>query len=790
MNDPTAFEHLPPSTSLRVARAPRPRVAPYGNAFVARPEDLLDRATTHALDVRLHASPLFKTWTKFRREQLSSTRVGMPSFTILAPGVARFRLSIGHADATHVELRLPAERGEHFVGFGERFNAVDQRGQTLEVWTEEGAIGMGERLSRILTRLGVSWNPFPKGPTTSYKPFPWMISSRGYGIYFETSAPMFFDVAKTSNDTVVCEVAAPHVDVILFYDAEPKELVQRFAEYTGKTRGVPDWALGPWNDAIFGEAEVDRVASLLRREKIPSSAIWTEDWQNGGWSFFGNSKLSMYNINPVGRDVDRRLYPNFEGVARGLHGRGFKFLGYCYPYVPTTDADYAEGVSKGRFLRDDEGATAPVQIFTSTCAQLDLTHPETRRWHKDELLHAVNVGFDGWMADFGEYTPIACRTYDGSTGLQHHNAYPLLWAKHNREAMDEAGRDEDLVFFSRSAAPGQQAYTSVFWSGDSNTDFERWDGLPSNLPALLSSSLSAMALWTVDIGGYMSLWTTARDEETLARWTELAALLPVMRTHHGTHPRRSMQFDANARTLAHYGTFARLHTALFPLFRGLVDDAKRDGTPVCRPLLMMYPGDAKAWTIEDQFMVGSDLLVAPVITRGARSRDVYLPAGERWVDLWTGRIHPGASVVHVDAPVGQIPLFLRDGGHLVVFDRYVDTLVRTKTVTDGGVRTLDDAEESLVFVVTPSFVGRAEAYDGTTIELVDRAPNAPAVTAVHSATHFAMLPESLTKSWRTIAVMNGKRTSCAIPRDSLRGRGVEGTSPRTRQVSVVVVSPT
>ena len=789
MNDTTPRKDPPRSPVLR-ADGPS-EVRRPSREWVGCPDDLLANATLHALDVKLEHRALFKTWTKFRRTLRSTKPLSMPEVTHVAKGIARVRLSAGDASGNHLQIRLPAMDGERFLGFGERFNAVDQRGQALEVWTEEGAIGLGERLSRLLTWLGVSWNPIPKGPTTSYKPFPWMISSRGYAIYLETTCPVFCDVAKTDDRTVAFEIAAREVDLVIFYDAAPKELVQSFATYTGRTRGVPDWALGPWNDAIFGEEEVRRIAALLRKEKIPSSALWAEDWQNGSWSFFGDTRWSFYNINPVGRDVDRSRYPHFESLARDLHGSGFKLLGYCFPYVPVGDPDFEEASAKKLFLVNGAGEPALVQIFTTRCAQLDLTNPAARAWHKEELSHAVRVGFDGWMADFGEYTPIDSRTHDGKGGLEHHNAFPLLWAKQNREALDEAMPNGDGVFFSRSAAPGQQAYTSVFWSGDSNTDFERWDGLPSNLPALLSSALSGIAIWTVDVGGYMSLFTPARDEETLARWTELAALLPVMRTHHGTHPRRSVQFFSNARTLAHYGTYARLHTALFPMFRQLVDEAMREGTPVCRPLLMEYPGDDAAWGVEDQFLVGSDLLVAPVIARSARSRDVYLPAGERWVDLWSGRVHAGGRSIAVDAPLGTLPLFLRDGGFLVLFDRHVDTLVRRSDVSDASVRTLDDAEESLAFVLTPSFVGVARTYDGTTLELLSRSSSSRAPALAHAeARGLETLPASLTKTWRRVARGQGQCGGLAVDAGSLRGSWIEVTGKRSRTITAYSVGTT
>ena len=171
-----------------------------------------------------------------------------------------------------------------------------------------------------------------------------------------------------------------------------------------------------------------------------------------------------------------------------------------------------------------------------------------------------------------------------------------------RSSTARSGRPHDLTVTSCSSParllPASKPRVRCFGAGDSNTDFERWDGLPSNLPALLSAALSGIAIWTTDLGGYMSLITKGRDPETLARWTEFAAMLPVMRTHHGTHPRRSIQFDHSAATLRHYGIYARLHTALFPLLRRLLDEASETGTPVCRPFLLEYAADPRSWDVE------------------------------------------------------------------------------------------------------------------------------------------------------------------------------------------------
>jgi hypothetical protein len=218
-----------------------------------------------------------------------------------------------------------------------------------------------------------------------------------------------------------------------------------------------------------------------------------------------------------------------------------------------------------------------------------------------------------------------------------------------------------------------------------------------------------------------------------------------MRTHHGTHPRRSVQFDADAATLAHHRTWAQVHLALFPLLRTLVQQAMTSGLPVCRALLLHHPEDATAWSVEDQFLLGPDLLVAPVVERGARGRSVYLPAGQDWVDLWSGQRQSGGRRVEVTAPIGVVPLFLRASGAIATFDTYADTLVRRAQTREADLRTLDDAHGSLSILVGPDFAGPLTLWDGTRVEIAGAGagdPLAPAPGVTH-----ALLPAALTACW-------------------------------------------
>ncbi len=734
-----------------------------------------------SLDVQLRTRPLMGIWTRFRRRIRALVPLPTPSVAWEDAGIARFELRAaepGH----HVRLQLPLRAGEHIVGFGERFNAVDQRGWTLESYSEEGAVGLGERLSPLLTRLGVSWNPWPKGPTTTYKPLPWWLSSRGYGVLLETFAPAFFDVGATNSDQLIADVASDHVRVTVIDGATPAEIVERMTALSGRPPRLPDWALAPWLDALGGATRVREVAALVRDHRIPCSAIWAEDWHGYRPRPFGDRKWSYDSIEPVLREPDPTHYPDLPGLAGELHDRGFRFLGYYFPYVHTVDPMFDWAAERGYLLRDRRGRVRTFKMLFERVAQVDLTNPDARDWYRDELRRGLDLGFDGWMADFGEYTPVDAVTGDGEDGLSHHNRYPLLWAELNRDAIEASGRRGDAIFFSRSAAPGQQAVSPLFWTGDSNTDFERWDGLPSNLRGLLSAGLSGISLYTVDIGGYMSVVTRARDREVLARWAELGALLVVMRTHHGTHTRRSVQFDHDADTLAHFARCARLHAALFPLRRALADDACRTGLPVARSLLLVFPDDPRAWQIEDQFMLGTSLLVAPVVERGARARDVYLPGNGVWIDLWTGQRQPGSQTVRTDAPLGRIPLFLRADALLPTFDRTVDTFARRREVGDLALSTLDDAERSLSLLVGSDVTGEHALYDGTRIAV--RTTHAAAPSPPAPRPH-ELLPDDLMAAWRPVGAVHGDGGPIHLG----DGRELVISSPQPRTVTVYLPRP-
>ena len=234
----------------------------------------------------------------------------------------------------------------------------------------------------------------------------------------------------------------------------------------------------------------------------------------------------------------------------------------------------------------------------------------------------------------------------------------MLWAKCNREAVEEAGKLGDCVFFMRAGAAGSQRYSTLHWAGDQNVDWSEDDGLPSVITAALSLGLSGLGLETCDIGGYTTLFYLHRDAELLLRWTEFAAFTPVMRTHEGNRPASNVQLYDSPELIAAAARLTGLHNALLPYMKHCVEENSRLGLPVMRPLFFAEPGAARAYERGlYSYLLGGDVLVAPVVEPGAESRTLWLPQGE-WVHLWTGARYGGGDVT-VPAPLGQPPVFYR-----------------------------------------------------------------------------------------------------------------------------------
>ncbi len=264
----------------------------------------------------------------------------------------------------------------------------------------------------------------------------------------------------------------------------------------------------------------------------------------------------------------------------------------------------------------------------------------------------------GWMADFGEYLPVDCVLFSGEDPQLLHNRWPAIWAKLNKEAVEECGVQDDVFFFTRAGHTGTVSSSAMMWTGDQHVDWSVDDGLPSVIPATLSLAMSDFGLTHSDVGGYTTIMHMTRSKELLMRWEEMNAYSPLFRSHEGNQPDRNVQFDYDDELLASLSKASRVHAALKPYIKELVKDNAQKALPVMRPLFYHYD-EEPAYNETTEYLLGRDILVAPVIKQGAVSRSVYLPEEEQgWTELYTGKVYSG-GVYDIYAPIGRPPVFIR-----------------------------------------------------------------------------------------------------------------------------------
>ncbi len=268
----------------------------------------------------------------------------------------------------------------------------------------------------------------------------------------------------------------------------------------------------------------------------------------------------------------------------------------------------------------------------------------------------IDFGFSGWMADFGEYLPTDAVLYSGESAELIHNTWPARWAKLNREAVEEAGKLGEIMFFTRAGYSQTPKYSTMMWNGDNHVDFSIDFGLPSVIPAMLSMTCCGFGLSHSDIGGYTTFFNLKRSEELFMRWMEMNTFSPVLRGHEGLNPDLNAQFDASEQVLAHGAKYSQMHKKLKPYLSQASQYNTETGVGMVRPLFFYYD-EEPAYTEAYEYLLGRDILVCPVLRPGATDRQVYLPKDE-WIHLWTGKEYQGGTVT-VPAALGEIPVFIR-----------------------------------------------------------------------------------------------------------------------------------
>lgn len=593
-------------------------------------------------------------------------------------------------------------RGDHYLGFGAQARDVEHRGSTVPIFVSEP--GVGKRDDDAPTPIY-----FIAGARhASSFPLPLFVAESGFAGIVDTHGRSLFsmcserdDVLRVSGDAAAGPAGAL-VYRLLDTERSPKVATRLVTERWGRPRLPPRLAFGVWNDAIYGAASVRAFAKQLRDADVPSSAIWSEDFRGGG--FVGDS----YKLSEEW-DFDPALYPEPAKLTAELRASGFAWLLYFNTFVEQDNSVWREAQPLGHLVARDDGTTYTFDsVKQRPTGLVDLTSAAARAWMTGKLKATLALGVAGWMGDYGEWLPLDAKLHDGSDPWVEHDLYPQRWQDVQRAALDaddvggSALPKEERLSFVRSGWLGSTPKIDVFWPGDQRTDLAPDDGLPTVIPQALGLSFAGVSTHGSDIAGYQSATNEPASKETFFRWTELGAWSPVMRTHHGTAPKKQWRLDSDAETLAHFRRYAILHQQLLPTWERLAKEAHETGVPIWRHLATEFPADPGAWTHgHDELMVGDSILVAPIVEKGATSRSVYLPAGASWFVFGAGASSAGAPIeggkqVLAQAGLAEIPVFVRAGAIVSMLPD------RVRTVLKGiaGVTTVEDVGDDRVLLVT------------------------------------------------------------------------------------------
>ena len=495
---------------------------------------------------------------------------------------------------------------------------------------------------------------------------PFALSSLGYG--FLWNIPAIGRVAFSKNMTEWEARSAKQIDYWITAGDTPSEIEEQYAKATGTVPMMPEFATGFWQSKMRyrTQEELMAVAREYKKRGLPLSVIVVDFFH---WTNQGDCKF------------DREYWPEPERMVKELKDMGVELMISFWPTVDKTSENYAHMLEKGYLLRTERGVRTTMQ-FCGDTVFFDPTNPKARDFvWKTVKKNYYDAGIRVFWLDEAEPDYTVCdydnyRYYQG-TGLELGNIYPLMYAKTFYDGMAEAGQ-ENIVNLIRCAWAGSQRYGALVWSGDVHSSFE---SLRNQLRAGLNMGIAGIPWWTTDIGGFFGAnINDERYRECIIRWFQFGAFCPVFRLHGDRAPysppssnKGGGMFGSGASNEVWsygeeaYGIFKKymfIREYLRPYVSGLMKEAHEKGTPVIRPLFYDYPSDGEAWKIDDQYMFGRDILVAPVIHEAADSREAYLPQGTEWTEVATGRVHKGGTRVVCRAPLDTIPLFLRKGSAL------------------------------------------------------------------------------------------------------------------------------
>ncbi len=528
-----------------------------------------------------------------------------------------FGFSVVNGQRAAYHDSFTVEPDEHFYGFGEKFTDFDKRGQVIEMWHYDAYGAHSER---------------------AYKNVPFFISTRGYGLFVDSHCPVRFDMAYSNHSVFSLIVPDSQLDYYVIAGSDLNAIISRYADLVSHPILPPKWAFGLWMSSGFKRDSADEVfarARELREHDIPADVLHLDCY----WQKFGRWSDNQW---------DTEMFPDPAGLIRRVHEAGFKVCLWINSYIGVESPLLQEAADKGYLLKTADGQAWIGSLWGSfhpPVGVIDVTNPAAAEWFKGLLRPHLEIGADVYKTDFGEGVPPETVAYNGMTGVELHNLYPLLYNDLVAELTAEITGRSGLVW-GRSTYAGGQRHAAQ-WGGDPNCTYQ---GLASTLRGGLSMAMCGHAFWSHDIGGFHRQPTS----ELYVRWAQFGLFSPLSRAH-GMTTRLPWDYGAEAERL--FRAYTRLRYRLLPYIYTYAVLAHETGLPLMRPMALAFPGDPCTYTLDLQYMFGAELLVAPVYNSAGR-RPIYFPAG-CWVDWWTREIITGPQTRTVQVPLDVLPLYVK-----------------------------------------------------------------------------------------------------------------------------------
>ncbi|MEH6437142.1 glycoside hydrolase family 31 protein [Massilia sp. DD77] len=623
-----------PDTSYAIAGAP-----PSVRAIVASKDGVTELRSSTGVRVLVRRAPAF-----------AISVIDSGGRLVVGDDPAR-PMAFNPADGA-IETSMRRDDYELYYGFGEKTFPLSRHQQSMVMWNADVP-------------------DYPVGHDPSYQAIPFFIAlheGRSYGLFFNNTWRSWFDMGKTVPRRYSFGASGGELDYYVFTGGaarSPARVLQDYTALTGRGALPPLWALGYHQSrwSYMSQEQVLDVAQEFRKRRIPADALYLDIDHMDGFRVF------TWNAG---------TFPDPKKMLDQLHGQGFRAVTIVDPGIKRDEGFpiYRSGRAGGHYVRKADGGELHEKVWPGVCAFPDFTSPAARAWFGGLYREPLALGVDGFWNDMNEpgvFPPDGFsqpeiglgpqRTFpldarhagDGRPGThaQYHNVYGMQMARASFEGLRSLRPDKRPMVLTRAGFAGVQRYAAV-WTGDNSPT---WSHLALTIPMLTNLSVSGVPFVGADVGGFMG----SPSAELHTRWLQAAALTPYFRTHSNdvSAPREPWAFGA-AHEAINRDTIA-LRYQLLPYLYTLFEAGERTGLPPMRPLWFDYPGDTRASLVDDQYLVGGDLLVAPVVHEGRTSREVYFPKGSAWIDWWTGARHEGGRSAKIAAPLARLPLFIRAG---------------------------------------------------------------------------------------------------------------------------------